>query len=56
MKSKRKLTEQIDKCTSMLDDLAHCNEIIKDKQLDKFIGYIADEMNKLRDDIEKGGI
>lgn len=49
MKSKRKLTEQIDKCTSMLDDLLHCNEIVKDKQLVKFIGYIADEMNELRD-------
>lgn len=47
--NKKKFIEKVDTCTSMLDDLAHCDEIAKDKQLDKFIGHIADEMNELMD-------
>ncbi|MBQ6280103.1 MAG: hypothetical protein IJK72_01400 [Mycoplasma sp.] len=47
--NKKKFIEKVDTCTSMLDDLVHCDEIAKDKQLDKFIGHIADEMNELRD-------
>ena len=40
--NKKKFIEKVDTCTSMLDDLAHCDEIAKDKQMDKFISHIAD--------------